>query len=88
MRRDINRLRIINDRCRHINDTRCRCEDNLRRSTRRGSVCGIRDGVICRMAINRMSDDSEHGNSGEDFPHCRPFAVTRFGGLQACACES
>ena len=40
------------------------------------------------MAINRMCDDSDHGNSGEDFHHCRPFAVTRFGGLQACACES
>jgi hypothetical protein len=40
------------------------------------------------MTVNRVRNDTGHGNSGEYFPDSCPFAVTRFGGLQACACES
>lgn len=35
-----------------------------------------------------MCDHGSDGNTGEDFPDGCPFAVTRSGGLQVCACES
>jgi hypothetical protein len=40
------------------------------------------------MSVNRVCDDTSHGNSSEDFSHSRPFAVACFGGLKTCRCES
>ena len=86
IRRDINRLLIINHRRGHIHDLRLRRAEDARSKAGRGYVTRIRDRIICGTIVHSVCDEADCGHARKDFPHSGPLAVARLGGLQTGGC--